>query len=165
MSETEGRKGEGVVDVLNMEMHADSDLGNVMDSAKDIGELLGNVFSVLNNRDRIKMSGNDYAKLLGTVGLTFGSIIDGAQKAQAIHSKKLMLPSEVNAMLRKNIGELEETKESVKLQSKLTKLMKEVAVLPVTKEKLPTDKKEVLEAIEIKRKEIDALRKSIKKGT
>lgn len=154
-------KDEGMVDIMKLKMQGDSDMGDLIGSGKNIGQMLGNIFTVLEHGDRIKHGGSDYAKMIGTTGMVIGSIVDGIKEAKEYHAKELRLPSEVNTQIKGQIKELEAAKENVDLQKKLEELSVEVMKIPT--KKLPDNKEDLTSAIESGQKDIEKLRKKLAK--
>lgn len=150
-----------MVDISKFKMEGDSNMGDIINSAKTVGQLLGNVSTVLEHGDRIKHTGSDYAKMVGTLGMMLGSVVDGLKESKAHHEKELMLPSEINAQLKGQISELESAKENKELQKKLDALAEEVMKLPT--KKLPDNQEDLEASIMKKQKEIEKARKKLTK--
>ena len=154
----EGKEDE-VIDILKMGMQGDSTMGDLLGSAKNVGQALGNALTVLEYRGRIKHSGSDYGKLAATVGMVFGSMWDGVIEAKEYHSKKLMLPSEIRSQLKNQISELEAAKENPKLQKKLEELLIQVQEIPT--KKLPENQEDLEASMKAKQKELEQDRKKL----
>lgn len=159
----ERKEEKAIINVLDMPMQANRKL---MDSAGEIGQFMGNFLALVDNRDRVELSGWDYAKLFGMLGVTMGAIVGGAKEAKRYHDERMMLPSELNTRIAAEIAEMEEAKKTLELKEKLESLREEVIALPTPKKesraKISKSRDEIRKELRAKTKEVEELRKKLK---